>query len=71
MEPGEIDRRKIVILNVKSARMRFIAALGLYLLWIGALVALAVVSGERPPESKSRTVPAPATTPADPEPPSE
>jgi hypothetical protein len=32
-----------------SARRRFVAALALYLIWVGALVAMAVTSSERPP----------------------
>jgi hypothetical protein len=44
--------------NWKSARSRFAAALALYVIWIGALVAMAVVSGARPVERPSRTAPA-------------
>jgi hypothetical protein len=36
-------------------RRRFLAALGLYLIWVAALAGLAVVSGQRP-----ATWPAPA-----------
>ena len=67
VESGDRDRRMIV--HAKSARMPFFAALGLFVLWIAALVVMAVVSGERPPESRRRPAPAPATAPAEPEPP--
>jgi hypothetical protein len=36
-------------MKLNSARHRFIAALALYLIWVGALVAMAVTSSERPP----------------------
>jgi hypothetical protein len=36
-------------MKLNSARQRFVAALALYLIWVGALVALAVTSSERPP----------------------
>jgi hypothetical protein len=36
-------------MNPNSARHRFVAALALYLIWVGALVAMAVTSSERPP----------------------
>ncbi len=32
-----------------SARHRFVAAVALYIVWVGALVAMAVTSAERPP----------------------
>ena len=32
-----------------SARRRFLAALGLYLIWVGVLAAMAVTSADRPP----------------------
>lgn len=38
----------------KTARMRFFAALALYLLWVGALAAMAVLSSSKPPASRSR-----------------
>jgi hypothetical protein len=57
--------------KVKSARMKFFAALGLYFLWISALVVMSIVSGERPPESRDRPAPAPAAAPADPESPND
>jgi hypothetical protein len=43
--------------NPKSARTRFVAALALYILWIGALVALAIVSADRPPDARIRSAP--------------
>jgi hypothetical protein len=36
-------------MKLDSARRRLVAAVALYLLWIGALVAMAVTSSERPP----------------------
>jgi hypothetical protein len=41
----------------KSARHRFVAALALYLLWVGTLLAMAVTTAERP---RVRLVPPPA-----------
>jgi hypothetical protein len=38
-----------------SKRTRFIAALGLYLIWVVALAALALTSAERPPDLHSST----------------
>ena len=35
----------------KSARRRFYAALGVFLLWVAALGAMAVVSGRRPAQN--------------------
>ena len=43
-------------MNAKSARIFFIAALGLYILWFGALVGLAIVSGDRPATTRLRPV---------------
>ncbi len=40
-----------------SARHRFVAALALYLIWVGSLVAMAVTSSERPP---AKPLPSPA-----------
>jgi hypothetical protein len=40
----------------KTARLRFAAALTLYLLWVVALVVLAVVSASRPATKKTATV---------------
>ena len=37
-------------MNVKSARIVFGAALALYFLWVGSLIAMAVYSANRPPE---------------------
>ena len=65
---GPLDRDRRMFVNAKSARMQFFTALGLYLVWIAALVVLAVVSGERPPESRNKPAPAPATAPAETEP---
>jgi hypothetical protein len=53
-----------MVANMKLARTLFGAALALYMVWIGALVALAVVSGARPAETKTRRVSAPAAAPA-------
>ena len=52
-------------MNAKSARIFFIAALGLYVLWFGALVGLAIVSGDRPATTRLRPAVAPARVPAD------
>jgi hypothetical protein len=49
--------------NAKSARALFGAALALYILWFVALVALAVVSGERPVSGTTNPAPAPASSP--------
>jgi hypothetical protein len=38
-----------------SKRTRFIAALGLYLIWVIALAATALTSAERPPSTHSTT----------------
>jgi hypothetical protein len=52
-------------LNAKSARIFLIAALGLYILWFGALVGLAIVSGDRPATTRLRpAAPARAPVPA-------
>lgn len=37
----------------KTARMRFAAALALYLLWVAALVAMAVLSSSRPAANRA------------------
>ena len=37
-------------MTLKSARMVFGAALALYFLWVGSLIAMAVYSAKRPPE---------------------
>jgi hypothetical protein len=52
--------------NLKFARTFFVAALALYILWFGALVALAIVSSDRPPQARARS-PAPASAPVVPE----
>jgi hypothetical protein len=44
-----------LVVNSKSARIRFVAALALYVLWFGALVALAIVSADRPAAAKARS----------------
>jgi hypothetical protein len=46
--------------NVKSAHMQFVAAVTLYILWLGALVAMAIVSADRPATTRLRPVAAPA-----------
>ncbi len=51
--PGPAERWTHV--ERKTARRRFLAALGLYLIWVGALAAMALTSAERPP---GRPVPA-------------
>jgi hypothetical protein len=50
--------------NLKSARTIFGAAVALYVVWIGALVAMAIVSGARPVDRRERHTPAPAAAPA-------
>jgi hypothetical protein len=50
--------------NLKSARTFFVAALALYILWFGALVALAIVSSDRPAQARARSAPAPAAASA-------
>jgi hypothetical protein len=54
-------------LNAKSARIFLIAALGLYILWFGALVGLAIVSADRPATTRLRpaAAAAPVPVPAD------
>jgi hypothetical protein len=37
-------------MNFKSARLRLGAAITLYLIWVAALIAMAVYSAARPPE---------------------
>jgi hypothetical protein len=59
-----------MVVNMKSARTLFVGAVALYILWFGALVALAIVSGERPVEGRLRPK-VPATAPADSELPKE
>ena len=49
---------------MKSARTLFIGAVALYILWFGALVAMAIVSGERPVNGRLRPT-VPAAAPAD------
>jgi hypothetical protein len=51
-------------MNAKSARALFGAALALYILWFGALVTLAVVSGERPASGTTHPSRAPASSPS-------
>jgi hypothetical protein len=41
----------------RTARNRFVAALALYLFWVGTLLAMAVTTAERPP---AKLVPPPA-----------
>jgi hypothetical protein len=53
--------------NPKSPRTRFVASLTLYLLWLGTLVALAIVSANPPAALGSRSASAAAA--ASPEPP--
>lgn len=52
-------------MNAKSARLLFFAALGLYILWFGTLVGMAIVSGDRPATTRLR--PAAAAAPASPD----
>jgi hypothetical protein len=58
VDPVEFDRSMVV--NAKSARIFFVAALGLYILWFGALVGLAIVSADRPATTRLRPVAVPA-----------
>ena len=68
-QPGDTDGRMVV--NPKSARTLFVAALALYILWFGALVALAIVSADRPADaqrpraSARRRLPLPLNKPKD------
>jgi hypothetical protein len=55
--------------NGKPGRKVFVAALALYLLWVGALATLAVVSASRP--SAARIGTATGLTPTDSKPPDE
>jgi hypothetical protein len=55
-----------MVVNMKSARTLFIGAVALYILWFGALVAMAIVSGERPVEGRHRPA-VPAAAPTGPE----
>ena len=52
-------------MNAKSVRIFFVAALGLYILWFGALVGLAIVSADRPATTRQRPVAAPAPAPGE------
>jgi hypothetical protein len=56
-------------LTRKTARTIFGAALALYLLWVAALLAMALVSGSRPSDARRPMAPAPADPPAEREPP--
>jgi hypothetical protein len=47
-------------INLKSARIRFAAAVAVYFLWVGALVAMAYYSSVRPAQGIVRPVPASA-----------
>ncbi len=47
-------------MNARSARIFFIAALSLYILWFGALVGLAIISADRPAATRLRHVAPPA-----------
>jgi hypothetical protein len=69
VDPGEFDRSMVV--NAKSTRNFFIAALGLYILWLGSLVGLAVMSADRPATNRLRPVAAPAPVSAAPDRPNE
>jgi hypothetical protein len=44
-------------LNLKSARIRFAAAVAVYFLWVGALVAMAYYSSVRPAQGIVRPAP--------------
>jgi hypothetical protein len=44
--------------NVKSAPILLGASVGLYFLWVGCLIAMAVYSAKRPPERIIRQLPA-------------
>jgi hypothetical protein len=69
VEPVDTDGRKIV--NWKSARTLFVGALALYIFWFGALVALAILSADRPADAKVRSAPAAGSAPVVPEQPKE
>jgi hypothetical protein len=60
-------RGKENVMHTKLARSLFGASLALYVLWVGALVALAVVSGNRPGERQPQLTPAAAAAPDKPE----
>jgi hypothetical protein len=45
-------------MNRKLVRTFFLAALGLYLLWVAALIIMGVVSGDRPGAGRARPAPA-------------
>jgi hypothetical protein len=42
--------------NQRSTRILLGAAVAVYLLWVGALIAMAVLSAARPPDPNSRPV---------------
>jgi hypothetical protein len=46
----------------KTARIYFAAALALYLVWVGALLAMAILSSSRPAASRSRDQGVPAVS---------
>ena len=50
-------------MNLKSARILLGAAVALYFLWVGGLIAMAVYSAARPADRTIR--PSPATSPAE------
>jgi hypothetical protein len=51
-------------MNLKSARILLGAAVALYLLWVGGLIAMAVYSAARPPDRIIRqSPPTPPTVP--------
>ncbi len=59
-----VARERNMAENIQRERAFFAAALALFVTWIGALVVLAVVSGARPSEGKTRHMPPPAAAPA-------
>ena len=52
-------------MKLKSARMLLGAAVALYFLWVGGLIAMAVYSAARPPDRIIRQ--SPAASPTDPQ----
>jgi hypothetical protein len=50
-------------MNLKSARMRLIAAVALYFVWVGSLVVMAVYSSTRPADRTIR--PSPEASPGE------
>jgi hypothetical protein len=56
-------------MNFKSARMLLGAAVALYLIWVGGLIAMAVYSAARPPDRIIRQ--SPPTAPIVPQSPNE